>query len=99
MRHTVDLLVGILFALGGCSTMPAEDPRAGAERNRTVIESSIRTDQDRRMDAARHPAEFLAFAQVKPGMQVLDVSAGAGYTSQLLALAVALGSAFAPAWR
>ena len=28
------------------------------------------------------------FAQVKPGMQVLDVSAGGGYTSQLLALAV-----------
>jgi predicted methyltransferase len=67
--------------------MQAGDPRA-AERNRMAIESSIRTDQDRRMDAARHPAEFLAFAQVKPGMQVLDVSAGAGYTSQLFALAV-----------
>jgi predicted methyltransferase len=53
-----------------------------------VIASPIRTDQDRRMDASRHPAEFLAFAQVAPGMQALDVSAGAGYTSQLLALAV-----------
>ena len=40
------------------------------------------------MDASRHPTEFLAFAQVRPGMQVLDISAGAGYTSQLLALAV-----------
>src|SRR5213082_2559381 len=40
------------------------------------------------MDSARHPAEFLPFTKVKPGMQVLDVSAGAGYTSQLLALAV-----------
>jgi predicted methyltransferase len=88
MRHTVDLLVGIVFALSGCSTTPAEDPRAAAERNRIVIESSIRTDQDRRMDTARHPAEFLPFTMVKPGMQVLDVSAGAGYTSQLLALAV-----------
>jgi predicted methyltransferase len=53
-----------------------------------VVASPVRTDQDRKMDASRHPAEFLAFAQVKPGMQVLDVSAGAGYTSQLLALAV-----------
>jgi len=68
--------------------MPAADPRTDAERNSIVIESSIRTDQDRRMDAARHPAEFLPFTKVKPGMQVLDVSAGAGYTSQLLALAV-----------
>src|SRR5882762_3389035 len=88
MRHTVDLLVGILFALSGCSTTPAEDPRAAAEHSQNVIESSIRTDQDRRMDAARHPAEFLPFTQVKPGMRVLDVSAGAGYTSQVLALAV-----------
>src|SRR5437762_5417477 len=66
--------------------MPTEDPRA-VERIQQVIASPIRTDQDRRMDAARHPAEFLPFTKVKPGMQVLDVSAGAGYTSQLLALA------------
>ncbi len=65
----------------------------GADKahNQSVVDSPIRTDQDRRMDAARHPVEFLAFAQVRPGMQVLDVSAGAGYTSQLLALAVSPG--------
>jgi predicted methyltransferase len=83
----VSLVIGLVGALGGCSTMPAEDPRITAERNQRVIESPIRTDQDRRLDAARHPAEFLPFTKVKPGMQVLDVSAGAGYTSQLLALA------------
>jgi len=82
------LVTGLLFALGGCSTMPAEDPRITAERSETVIASPIRTDQDRRMDAARHPAEFLPFTQVRPGMQVLDVAAGGGYTSQLMALAV-----------
>ncbi len=82
------LVVGIICSLAGCASTPGGDPLPAAERNRTAIESPIRTDQDRRMDAARHPSEFLAFAQVKPGMQVLDVSAGAGYTSQLLALAV-----------
>jgi len=87
-RQLAPAILGLLFALGGCSTMPAEDPRIAAERIKNVIESPIRTDQDRRMDAARRPAEFLPFTQVKPGMQVLDVSAGAGYTSQLLALAV-----------
>ena len=86
--RSVFLIAGLLFALGACSTMPAEDPRVAVERVQLVIASPIRTDQDRRMDAARHPAEFLPFTQVKPGMQVLDVSAGAGYTSQLLALAV-----------
>ena len=43
------------------------------------------------MDAARHPAELLPFTQAAPGMLVLDVAAGGGYTSQLLALAVAPG--------
>ena len=85
---SVSLVMSLPSALGGCSTTPAEDTRIAAERNMSVIQSPLRTDQDRRMDAERHPAEFLEFAQVKPGMQVLDVSAGAGYTSQLLALAV-----------
>jgi len=40
------------------------------------------------MDASRRPAEFLPFTMVKPGMQVLDVAAGGGYTSQLMALSV-----------
>jgi predicted methyltransferase len=77
-------LTGLLVT--GCATTPAPDAhRASAE---SAIASPVRTDQDRQMDAARKPAEFLAFADVRPGMQVLDVSAGAGYTSQLLALAV-----------
>ena len=43
------------------------------------------------MDASRRPAEFLPFTQAKPGMMALDVVAGGGYTSQLIALAVAPG--------
>ena len=80
--------IAISFLIYGCSTTPAEDPRIAATRAQNVIESPIRTDQDRRMDAARDPAKFLPFTQVKPGMQVLDVAAGGGYTSQLMALAV-----------
>ena len=87
--HPLTLLVAFgASVLGACGTASAEDPRAAAERYQSVIASPIRTDQDRRMDASRHPAEFLPFTQVQPGMRVLDVSAGAGYTSQLLALAV-----------
>ena len=80
--------IGVIPGLNGCATTPAEDTRVANENYRNVIASPVRTDQDRRMDAARHPAEFLPFTQVKPGMQVLDVAAGGGYTSQLLALAV-----------
>ncbi len=74
--------------LGACTSPAPSDDRAMEETYRRVIADPIRTDQDRRTDAARHPAEFLAFTQVRPGMQALDVSAGFGYTSQLLALAV-----------
>jgi len=96
LRHRILALLaalsvgfGALSGLGGCAAPAPVDPRAAAERNEKIIASPLRTDQDRRMDAARHPAEFLPFTEARPGMKVLDVSAGAGYTSQLLALAVA----------
>lgn len=48
----------------------------------------IRTTEDKRADATRKPVEFLQFAQVRPGMRVLDLATGNGYTTQLLALVV-----------
>jgi predicted methyltransferase len=74
------LLVTALFLLGGCAA-PGTDYQA-------VVADPIRTERDRGMDERRRPADLLAFAQVAPGMRVLDVAAGGGYTSQLLALAV-----------
>jgi predicted methyltransferase len=75
-------------AFAGCTTPSAQQATA-SERAQKVIASPVRTDADRRMDASRDPTEFLPFIGVKPGMMVLDVSAGGGYTSQLLALSVA----------
>jgi predicted methyltransferase len=75
------------IAFAGCTTNPAQP--TPEQRAQAVIADPIRTDQDRRMDASRNPAKFLPFTGVEPGMVVLDVSAGAGYTSQLLALSVA----------
>ncbi|HEY2864178.1 MAG TPA: methyltransferase [Casimicrobiaceae bacterium] len=71
-----------------CTSSPPAAEQAATAAYAQAIASPVRTDQDRRTDLARHPAEFLPFAQVRPGMRVLDVSAGGGYTSQLLALAV-----------
>ena len=87
VRRSAPLLVVATALLAACTSMPTVDTNARA-RYDAVIASPIRTDQDRRTDAARHPAEFLPFTQVAPGMQALDVSTGGGYTSQLLALAV-----------
>ena len=92
-RHSLSV-VCLLAALptllaSGCATVSSpQAQRIAAER---VIASPIRSDQDRKTDAARKPVEFLLFTGVQPGMRVLDVSAGGGYTSQLLALAVGSG--------
>ena len=75
--------MGVL--MGGCATAPSFDARTAAQN---IVANPIRTDQDRKTDVARKPVDFLAFAQVAPGMRALDVSAGGGYTTQLLALAV-----------
>jgi len=80
------VLAGCAALHGGSGNTAA--PGVDAAR---VIADPQRLDTDRTMDARRHPAEFLAFAGVRPGMRVLDVAAGAGYTSQLLALAVGDG--------
>ena len=82
------ILAALTLLLGACAEFqPAEVP-VGAEQARCAARSPIRTDRDRQMDASRKPVEFLEFAQVGPGMRVLDISAGAGYTTQLMALAV-----------
>jgi len=59
-----------------------------AENYRALLADPMRTERDHRMDASRRPVELMQFAQVRPGMRVLDISAGTGYTSQILALAV-----------
>jgi predicted methyltransferase len=42
-----------------------------------------RSDADRQADKRRDPVPFLAFAGLKPGMKVLDMGAGAGYSTEL----------------
>jgi predicted methyltransferase len=80
------LALTVFVILAGCASQPLQ-PTA-EQRAQSAIASPVRTDQDRRMDASRKPAEFLPFTGVESGMMVLDVSAGAGYTSQLLVLSV-----------
>ena len=80
------IIVAAVTVVAGCATTPAQ--QSADARAQAAIASPVRTDQDRRMDASRNPAQFLPFTGVGPGMIVLDVSAGGGYTSQLLALSV-----------
>ncbi|HZZ93623.1 MAG TPA: hypothetical protein VFE23_13765 [Usitatibacter sp.] len=88
--RSASLLVASVFAMGlaACGSTAIRDEPDSAAQLQAVLVSPLRTERDRGMDEDRHPVELLQFAQVRPGMRVLDVSSGAGYTSQLLALAV-----------
>jgi predicted methyltransferase len=53
-----------------------------------IVASSDRSDADRQTDKRREPGKMLPFTGVKTGMKVLDMEAGAGYSTELLARAV-----------
>lgn len=53
-----------------------------------IIDAKDRSEDDRKLDAGRHPGETLAFFDIKPGMKVAELGAGGGYTAELLARAV-----------
>ena len=70
--------------LGGCASQATLSP----ERIAAIVSSPDRAAADRTNDIRRKPAEMLAFIGVRPGMVALDVSAGRGYTTELIARAV-----------
>lgn len=53
-----------------------------------ILADPGRTDADRARDAARKPAEMLAFAQVREGWKVGEYTPGGGYFTRLLSPAV-----------
>lgn len=73
-----------LLTVTGCAVMTAgEQPDY-----RAIVASPDRTEADRQTDQRRKPELLLAFAGVRQGMTVLDMGAGAGYSTELLARAV-----------
>lgn len=58
---------------------------------RALVANPDRSEADRQTDQRRRPELLLAFAGVRPGMKVLDMGAGGGYSTELLARAVGPG--------
>lgn len=54
-----------------------------------IVNAPDRDPEDRKLDGSRHPAELLAFFDIRPGMHVAELGSGGGYTAELLARAVA----------
>jgi len=72
------------FLLAACASAPA--PISG-ERIAAIVDSPDRSAADRTNDLRRKPKEMLAFIGVRPGMVTLDLFAGGGYTTELIARA------------
>ena len=91
-RHARALCVAAILsvsAVGGAVPVAAQD--AKAPDYEAIIASPDRSDADRHTDVRRQPAKILAFTGVKPGMKVLDMGAGGGYSTELMARAVGPG--------
>jgi predicted methyltransferase len=65
--------------------LPSE---SSAQDYAAIVSEADRSDADRQTDRRRKPAELLAFAGIKPGMKVLDMGAGGGYSTELIARTV-----------
>ena len=53
-----------------------------------IVAAPDRADSDRQTDKRRDPVKLLSFTGVKTGMTVLDMGAGGGYSTELMARAV-----------
>ncbi len=101
MRRTIFLCAAALLiaACKGASS-PAATPAQAAKTNQptgqekaqahwaAVVNAPDRTEDDRKLDPGRKPAEMLELLDLKPGMKVAELGAGAGYTTELIARAV-----------
>lgn len=81
-------ILELAWGVNGYASPQSGATQALSESYRQAVASPIRTDEDRDADAKRKPLEFLQFTNVHPGMRVLDIAAGGGYSTQLLALIV-----------
>ena len=88
-RPSVLGVLASLSMLAGWSAVSAQDGKAPDYE--AIVSSADRSDADRLTDQRRQPAKMLAFTGIKAGMKVLDMGAGAGYSTELVARAVGPG--------
>ena len=90
MKHVALLLA----CAAACKSSPESRPSPQTDRAAAytaVIDAPDRSEADRKLDPGRHPLQMLEFLQPRPGMKVLDLGAGGGYTTELIARAIAPG--------
>jgi predicted methyltransferase len=82
MRLGLTILLALAF--GGTASAETLTPA----QIKAIVASPDRTAADLTNDKRRHPEDILAFIAITPGITALDVSAGGGYTTELLARSI-----------
>lgn len=79
IRGTLLGAIGVALVLSTGAALAADVPKPIA----VALADTARPAEDRDRDAARHPAELMAFAEVKPGQRVADYIPGGGYFTRI----------------
>ena len=80
----LSLAVLVAGCVGTMDRVPAPDYAA-------IVAAPDRSEADRANDKRRNPVELFGFTGARPGMKVLDMGAGGGYSTEMLARIVAPG--------
>ncbi|HXG17485.1 MAG TPA: hypothetical protein VNN62_00220 [Methylomirabilota bacterium] len=75
-------------ARAAISESPPIPPDQIPQHIRDAVNAADRPAADKSLDAGRKPEQMLAFFGIQSGMNVADLSAGGGYTTELLSRAV-----------
>src|SRR4051812_26960456 len=82
------LTLAVLASVAGCANKPDAAVLERQARFAAIVARADRSDADRSNDVRRKPAQMLDFIGVRQGIVALDLSAGGGYNTELLARAV-----------
>ncbi|GAA3997316.1 methyltransferase [Sphingomonas humi] len=86
MKAILALAAASALTLSACATIgpaPADPALYSAS-----VANPARTEELRKLDESRKPAEVLAFLGLKPGMAAADLLTGTGYWAQIMASVV-----------
>jgi predicted methyltransferase len=79
--------IGVMAASVWAALLAAPSP-SSAQDYAAIIAAPDRAESDRQTDQRRDPVKLLAFTGAKTGMTVLDMGAGGGYSTELMARSV-----------
>jgi len=82
------LIAAVAALLGSLTILSCGGSIAQAQDYEKVLAAANRTEDDRSNDKRREALKLLEFTGPKTGMLVLDMGAGAGYSTELMARAV-----------